>query len=247
MNAASRRADRDGDGDGSRDLDRDLGPDSELDDPVEGYVAALAGALRGPARVKARLIEEVRDGLAETVAAYAHEGVPRERAARQAVREFGSPDELVPSCQRELTIAQARHTARAVVLTAPFLIACWYLVWSTDPGGEWMVPRTAQLLAVHLAGVAGVGALLAAAALAATGTLARRLPTPHLLPLAVAWAGTTASVAMAIATLALAIASLLATNWPLVALAGSLAAASHAAMAASARMCRQCARLPITG
>lgn len=152
----------------------------------------------------------------------------------------------MPSCQRELTIAQARHTARAVALTAPFLVACWYLARTTDHDQSWQLPRTAQLLAVHLAGVASVAALLAAATLATTGTLARRLPTPHRLPLAVAWTGTTASVAMAVATLALATASVLATNWPLLAFAGALAAASHAVVAASARACRQCARLPAT-
>ncbi|MGW7052538.1 permease prefix domain 1-containing protein [Streptomyces sp. NPDC054887] len=214
-------------------------------DPVEEYAHTLAGALHGPARVKARLVDEVRDGLAETIAAYTHGGLPREEATRQAVRDFGSPDEIVPSCQRELTIAQARHTARAAALAAPFLIACWYVVRSADPGQAWLVPRAAQSLAVHLAGIAGVAALLAAATLAATGTLARRLPTPHHLPLVVAWTGTTASVAMAIATLSLTISALLATTWPLLALAGSLAAASHALVAASARACRRCARSPV--
>jgi hypothetical protein len=215
-------------------------------DPIEDYVAALTAALHGPTRAKARMMEEIRDGLTDTVAARTHEGMPYQRAAHHAVREFGTPDELAPSCQRELTIAQARHTARAVALTAPFLIACWYLAWTADHDQSWQLPRTAQLLAVLLAGVATCAALLAAATLAATGALARRLPTPHRLPLAVAWTGTTASVAMAVATLALATASAWATNWPLLAFAGALAAASHAAVAASARACRHCARLPTT-
>jgi hypothetical protein len=213
-------------------------------DPVEDYVAALTAALHGPARAKARMIEEIRDGLADTVAAYTGDGVPYRRAAHQAVREFGTPEELVESCQRELTIAQARHTARAVALTAPLLITCWYLARTAHRGDAWQLPHTAQLLAVHLAGIATVAALLAAATLAATGSLARRLPTPRRLPLAVAWAGTTASVAMAVATLALATASVLAVNWPLLAFAGVLAASSHAAVAASARACRRCARIP---
>lgn len=61
----------------------------------------------------------------------------------------------------------------------------------------------------------------------------------------VGWAGTTASVSMAVAALALATASALATNWPLTALAGALAAASHGWMAGSVRACRACARLPV--
>ncbi|MFB7370097.1 permease prefix domain 1-containing protein [Streptomyces sp. NPDC056222] len=206
-------------------------------DLVEEYAADLAGTLHGPARAKARLIEELRDGLADTAEAYTREGTPYEEAVRQAVREFGTPDELAPGCQRELTIAQARHTARSVVLTAPFLLACWYTLFSSGAG-------TGQRLAVHLAGVAGVAALLAAAMLAASGTLARRLPTPHRLPLVVAWTGTTASIAMALATLTLAVAAIMAANWPLIAVACALAAASHALTAPSARACRRCARLP---
>ncbi|GAA3974238.1 hypothetical protein GCM10022384_25880 [Streptomyces marokkonensis] len=213
-------------------------------DLVKDYVAALTAALHGPARAKARMIEEIREGLADTAAAHTSEGTPYQHAFQQAVREFGSIDQLVPACQRELTIAQARHTARAVALTGPFLIACWYLAWTTDPAHSWQLPRTAQLLAVHLAGVAIIAALVAAATLTATGALGRRLPTPHRLPLVIAWAGTTASTAMAVTTLALAATSALATNWPLLAFAGALAAASHAAVAASARACRHCARLP---
>ncbi|MEV6397019.1 permease prefix domain 1-containing protein [Streptomyces sp. NPDC051907] len=213
--------------------------------PVEEYVAALSAALHGPARAKARMIEEIRDGLMDTVAAHTQGESPDPDAARQAVREFGDVDELVPSCQRELTIAQARHTARAVALTLPFLIGCWYLIWSAGHGEVWQLPDTAHLLVVQLAAVAATAALLAAATLAATGPLARWLPTPHRLPLAVAWAGTAASAAMALAALALAVASILAANWTLIALAGALAAASHGVVAASARACRRCARLPI--
>ncbi|MER5972517.1 permease prefix domain 1-containing protein [Streptomyces sp. NPDC002055] len=214
-------------------------------DPIDDYVGTLTAALHGPARAKARMIEEIRGGLVDTAAAHQGDAVPYASAAREAVREFGAAEELVPSCQRELTIAQARHTARVVALAAPFLVACWYLARTADraQAGEWS--RTAQMLAVHLAGVATVAALLAAVGLAATGHLARRLPTPEGLPRAVAWAGTTTSIAMAVATLMLAGACLLATDWPLLAFAGALAAVSHAVVAASARACRQCARLVI--
>ncbi|MDT0342688.1 permease prefix domain 1-containing protein [Streptomyces litchfieldiae] len=212
--------------------------------PVEEHVAALSAALHGPARVKSRLVGEIRDGLGDAVAARVHAGEDPERAAREAVREFGTVGELVPSCQRELTIAQARHTARAIALTAPFLLACWYLIVTAgpDPGGQ--LPRVAQLLAAHLAAAAATAALLAAAALATTGTLGRRLPAPRRLPVTVAWTGTAASAAMAVATLTLATTSPLADNWPLIALAGSLTAASHGVVATSARACRRCARLP---
>ncbi|MEU6038353.1 permease prefix domain 1-containing protein [Actinomadura sp. NPDC047616] len=212
-------------------------------DPVEEYVASLAAILRGPARAKNRMVQEIRDGLTDAADAHAGEGMPRRRAVREAVREFGTPEEIAPSCQRELTIAQARHTARVVALTVPCLLACWYLLRSGGPGDGWQPPRAVQMLAAQLAGVATGAALPAAATLAVTGVLARRLPTPHRLLVAVAWAGTTAAVVMGVAAMALAVASLLAADWPLVALAGVLAAASHAAVASSARACRQCVRL----
>ncbi|WP_306333246.1 permease prefix domain 1-containing protein [Streptomyces sp. KL118A] len=215
--------------------------------PVDQHVAALTAALHGPDKAKSRLLAEMRDGLVDTAAAHADAGADDEEAARLAVREFGTVDELVPGCQRELTVAQARHTARTVALTAPFLVACWYLVRAAgDEPAAWQLPHAARLLAGHLALVATLAALLAAATLAATGTLAHRLPTPHRLPLVVAWAGTTASAAMAVATLALATAAALATNWPLLAAAGALAAASHAVVATSSRACRRCATLPVT-
>ncbi|MFF9915427.1 permease prefix domain 1-containing protein [Streptomyces sp. NPDC013457] len=209
-------------------------------DPIDAFATELRGALHGPRRIMERLVEEVRGGLSDAVEAYTREGTPYGEAVREAVREFGTPAELAPACQRELTIAQARHTARSVVLVAPLLLACWYTLVTTGTGPDGLLPRTAQLLAV----VAGAAALLAASALAATGTLARRLPTPERLPLLVAWTGTTATVSMALAALSLAVASFMTAQWPLIALACGLAAASHALTASSARACRRCARLP---
>ncbi|WP_131741626.1 permease prefix domain 1-containing protein [Actinomadura roseirufa] len=208
-------------------------------DPIGDYVADLSAALHGPARAKARLIREIHEGLTDAVDAHAAEGLPRHQAARLAIREFGTAADLVPCCQRELTIAQARHTARAAARTVPFLLACWLLLWTAVPDGGW-APR---LLTVHLAGVAGTVALLAAATPAVTGALARRLPVPRRLPLAVAWTGTTAGLGMAVAALALITSSPLAADWPPLALAGVLAAVAHGMVATSARACRRCARL----
>lgn len=219
-------------------------PSTAPGDPVAEYVAALSAALHGPVRAKSRMIQEIRDGLTDTVEAYLRDGVPHDRAARLAVREFGTPEQLAPSCQRELTIAQTRRTALSVTLSVPLLIACWHLIWTSGQG--WQLQQTAQLVAVQLAAVAAVATLLTAAALAATGALARKLRTPERLPLAVAWAGTTAGVAMVVATLALAVLSPLATNWPLVTLAAMVTALSHGMVASSARACRRCARLPVT-
>ncbi|MET7274327.1 permease prefix domain 1-containing protein [Streptomyces flaveolus] len=215
------------------------------DDPVEEYVTALAAALHGPVRAKARLVEEVRDGLMDAVSERTAVGLPYSLAAEEAVREFGTTDDLVPSCQRELTIAQVRHTARSIALTVPLLLACWCLVRNPGHAQDRGLTTTAQLVAVHLAAIAAGAAVLAAGALAATGTLARRLPVPDRLPRMVGWTGTAASMSIAVATPALAIACVLATNRPVIALACTLAAASHGVMAGSVRACRRCARLSV--
>ncbi|NBE50931.1 permease prefix domain 1-containing protein [Streptomyces boluensis] len=214
-------------------------------DPIDAHVADLAAALHGPARAKSRMVTELREGLVDAARDLASGPDPDHDAARLAVREFGSVAEIAPSFQRELTIAQARHTARTVMLIAPLLLVCWYLVRTWDGATGRQLPDTVELLVAHLGGVAAVAALLAAAALAATGALARRLPTPHRLPLAVAWTGTVAATALAVSALTLTLASLLAANWPLSVAAGVVIITCHAKVAASARACRECARLPV--
>ncbi|MEU2757974.1 permease prefix domain 1-containing protein [Streptomyces albidoflavus] len=218
-------------------------PHMTPDGPVERYSAELAAALRGPAGARERLVAEVRDGLAETVAAYEAAGALPERAVREAVAEFGSVAEVAASCQRELTVAQARRTARALALTGPFLVACWWLVRGTG-GEQGGVSGFAYQVAVQLSSAAVVAVVLAALALGATGAWGRWLPVAaERLPGAVAWTGTAASVAMAVTALTLATAAFLAEEGPLTVLAGALAAASHAVVAGPARVCRECARL----
>ncbi|MEU2961607.1 permease prefix domain 1-containing protein [Streptomyces albidoflavus] len=218
-------------------------PHMTPDGPVERYSAELAAALRGPAGARERLVAEVRDGLAETVAAYEAAGALPERAVREAVAEFGSVAEVAASCQRELTVAQARRTARALALTGPFLVACWWLVRGTG-GEQGGVSGFAHQVAVQLSSAAVVAVVLAALALGATGAWGRWLPVAaERLPGAVAWTGTAASVAMAVTTLTLATAAFLAEEGPLTVLAGALAAASHVVVAGPARVCRECARL----
>ncbi|MFF9066009.1 hypothetical protein ACF09E_11680 [Streptomyces sp. NPDC014891] len=222
-------------------------------DPIEAHVAALAAALHGPARVKSRLLHELREGLVDAARDLSEERPhgraegPREageRAARQAVREFGSVAELAPGFQQELTVAQARHTARTVLLVAPLLLGCWYLVSAWNGSSGHRPPGAVEVLVAHLSGLAAAAALVGAAALLATGALARRLPAPDRLPLVVAWTGTATAAALAVSALTLAFASALAASWPLCVAAGATVIALHARVAASARACRTCARLP---
>lgn len=200
---------------------------------IESYAEELAAELRGPARVKARMVQEIRDGLADTAAARVEAGLPPEEAVRDAVREFGTPAEVAPSCQRELTLAQTRHTAFALLATVPVLLGCWHLAWTI--GRDQGVPpsQTAQLLAT----IAGTAAIVGFAALLIT----RRLSVPDRLPLIMAWTGTAASIAMPLTTIALATALPLADNWPLLLIIAAGTAAAHSALANSAKACRECA------
>lgn len=200
---------------------------------IESYVEELAVELRGPARVRARMVQEIRDGLADTAAARVEAGLPPEEAVRDAVREFGTPAEVAPSCQRELTLAQTRHTAFALLATVPALLGCWHLAWTV--GRDQGIPpsQTAQLLAT----IAGTAAVVGFAALLIT----RRLSVPDRLPLIMAWTGTAASIAMPLTTIALATALPLADNWPLLLIIAAGTAAAHSALANSAKTCRECA------
>lgn len=207
-------------------------------DPVEDYLAELASSLHGPARAKAAMMREVRDGLVDAVEAQTRFGVPPDRAALRAVRDFGTADEVAPSFQRELTIAQTRRTARVAAVTVPVLVVCHLLVHVVARGPDWRLGA----LAAHLAAVATASGLLAVTALLATGPLTRLLPTPHRLPSAVAWTASAAAVGMALAAVALGVTSALSTDWALTGFAGVLAIAAHGVVAASARDCRECVR-----
>lgn len=204
--------------------------------PIEQHLAALDAALHGPARAKARMLAEAHGGLTDAAAALAASAALA-NAEEAAVRDFGSVAEVAPAFQQELTVLQARRTALAVAVTVPALMLCWHLVTQ----GQHLA-RAAEVLAVHLGGLIAVTALLAAAATAATGALARHLPTPRRLPLVIAWTGTVASAALAATALTLTTASVVAGNWPLSLLTGALTIAAHTRIAASARACRTCAR-----
>ncbi|MER5279151.1 hypothetical protein ABT025_25870 [Streptomyces sp. NPDC002809] len=221
-------------------------PESPADDPIEAHLADLTAALQGPARLKARMVAELREGLLDTARELSPDAEPGRDAARRAICQFGTVAELAPSFQHELTITQARHTARTVILNVPCLLVCWSLVELSGRAAGHRLPGTLQVAAAHLGGLSALTALLAAVLLSATGSLGRRLPLPQQLPLVAAWTGTTAAVTLGLSALALVTAAALATDWPLTAVACLISIALHARIAASARACRRYARLPVT-
>ncbi|CAL9559496.1 permease prefix domain 1-containing protein [Streptomyces sp. enrichment culture] len=199
-------------------------------DPVTAYVAALEKTLRGPRRATDRLVTDIREGLTDTTDAYVAEGMSRHEAGDRAVRDFGPVRELAAVCQRELTLAQARETARAAAVSVPLLLACWFLARGAVGGAAAPVALLA-VLALLLAAV--VPALT-------TGPLARRLPAPRVLPRLVAWASTAVGTGMGAAVLGLGAAVCLTGEWVLTVPALALAAASHAVMGGAARGSRRC-------
>ncbi|MDX6739421.1 permease prefix domain 1-containing protein [Actinocorallia sp. A-T 12471] len=200
-------------------------------DAVEGYLAELAAALHGPRKARARLIEEMRGDLGELVDALVDGGMRVERAREEAVREFGDVAAVAAACQEELTVAQARHTASAVVVAVPVLLAGWSALRPDEAG------QPAQIFAFGAAATAVCAALLAVVVLVATGS--RALPAARPLPRLMAWAGTAAAASIVFGTVALG----LTAQGPTLALVAVAAALGHGKVAASARRCRDCASL----
>ena len=211
------------------------GPGHAVTDPVAAYTAALAASLRGPRRAKERMLAEIGEGLRDAAEPYRAPGGDLATAVERAIGEFGRPHDLVPECQRELTIRQTRHTAGRLALCVPALLVCWHLLWIGAASGGWRVT------AIALAAVSALGALEAAAALVLTSRFGRGMRPPPRLAAVTAWTATAASVAMLLATVAL-VAGAGAALGPLL-LAVVAAVVGHAVIARSARACRACDEL----
>lgn len=206
-------------------------------DPVAAYTADLAAALRGPRRAKARMLAEIGEGLRDAAEPYRAAGGDLSTAVERAIDEFGRPHDLVPDCQRELTVRQTRLTATRLALWVPVLLVGWHLLWVGTASGAWRVA------AIALAAVTALGALEAVAALVLTSCLGRAVPTPPRLPAVTAWTASVSSIAMLLATVSLAVGvGGVATLGPLL-LAAAAAVVGHALVAGSARACRACDEL----
>jgi hypothetical protein len=110
-------------------------------DPVAAHVAAFERVLRGPARARRSMIDEVRDGLRDAEAAYLSSGFDPQRAAAQAVRDFGAVREVAPQMQAELTARQGRWAAVLVAVAFPALVGGWDLMCAAvEPWGSDVPP-----------------------------------------------------------------------------------------------------------
>jgi hypothetical protein len=103
---------------------------------IEDYLLALA------ANLPAAIVAELADGLHETYLARRRSGVPDERAAQQAIAEFGSSDAIVAAF---LASNPARRAARTLLLTGPLVGAAWATAVLTLHAWDWPVPIWVRL------------------------------------------------------------------------------------------------------
>jgi len=94
---------------------------------VEEYLRTLGDALPVSDRGRRPILTEVADGLHCAVEAHAQRGLDAVDAERAAVAEFGDPRQLAADFSRQLTVACARRTGLALVLSGPFVGMAWVL------------------------------------------------------------------------------------------------------------------------
>lgn len=121
---------------------------------IDVYLAKLAG------RLPADAIEELDDGLTETWQRLCAEGHAPDAAARQAVTEFGSADEIVDAF---VAHAPGRRAARLLLATGPVVGAVWGAALMASRFWTW--PNAAAL-----APAVGVVLILAVLILVAAAT-----------------------------------------------------------------------------
>ncbi len=119
---------------------------------IRGYLQVLASQL------PASIVDELADGLTETYRFHLSRGLSAEAAAEAAVREFGSPEEILAGFAR---VNPARRAARRLLGLGPVVGGCWMAALVTSR--VWPGPLPARV-GVSLALLASIG-LLAVAAL----------------------------------------------------------------------------------
>lgn len=151
---------------------------------IGSYLAQVARRMIGPVKARRDILAELRGGLADATDAYCSAGLAPDQAARAAITEFGYPEQVADGFRAELTAAQGRRTALALLRTGPLVGLLWLGAalashLGAHPGSPWhwaSMPASARLV-THLAGLAlaiTVGSTLVT--VAATGRLTRWLP-----------------------------------------------------------------------
>lgn len=121
---------------------------------ITGYLAELSAQLPAP------VVEELADGLDQTVGHYLGQGLAPTAAAEAAIAEFGEPQAILAAFTRA---SPARRAGRRLLAAGPSVAGCWAAGLITSRAWNWPVPVEARIgFGVALITVTG---LLAAAAL----------------------------------------------------------------------------------
>lgn len=121
---------------------------------ITSYLAELSAQLPAP------VVEELADGLDQTLRHYLRQGLDTAAAAEAAIAEFGQPRVILAAFTRA---SPARLAARRLLATGPIVAGCWAAELITSRAWSWPVPVEARIMfGVALITVTG---LLAAAAL----------------------------------------------------------------------------------
>jgi hypothetical protein len=110
-------------------------------------------------RLPADTVDELADGLTETWQHHLAAGLHTDEAARAAIGEFGTPDQITAAF-----IAQApgRRTARMLLATGPPIGVCWGASLVTAQVWTWPIPVAAMVTAAVALLVVVVALVLAA-------------------------------------------------------------------------------------
>ncbi|MTK01399.1 permease prefix domain 1-containing protein [Micromonospora sp. CP22] len=208
---------------------------------VEEHLRQLAVRLRGPRRLRADLVTEARHGLLDAVEAYRDSGLPAGEASRQAVVDFGTPDQLAPAYQAELAVAALRGLSLRVVAFAATASIAGDLTWHGASWSSGPPPPSGYLLLAQSLEWIWAGAFLLGLAGLALVTATARSARPALTALARGTGVTLTGTAVlgAVAGAGLFAWSLLlwdaALTWPPMLLGLAVATAAHIWLGSAAR------------
>ncbi|WP_341718982.1 permease prefix domain 1-containing protein [Micromonospora sp. FIMYZ51] len=140
---------------------------------IDEHLRRLAGRLRGPRRLRADLLTEARHGLLDAVEAYRDGGLSAHEAARRAVTDFGTPEQLAPAYQAELAVAALRGLSLRILAFAAAAALAGDLTWRGSSWSDGPPPPAGYLLlsqsvdwiwaAAFLLGAAGLALVTATA------------------------------------------------------------------------------------
>ncbi|MGI5508712.1 permease prefix domain 1-containing protein [Streptomyces sp. CA-106131] len=118
---------------------------------IDAYLDALRSQL------PADIVAELADGLTETYDHHRDRGLEAEAAARAAISEFGTPEQLTAAFAHG---APGRQLARHLLTTGPLVGTCWATALVTTHA--WQTMPTAAHVALPLALLPVIGLLTVA-------------------------------------------------------------------------------------